>query len=463
MAMQQWSFLQRDLHVYPATSQRIWYLTLSVAATFVLYYEAYVLPSVAPLVLPFFGITFTQYIFLNVLLGALGAISSLLGSLSDRIGRANLVVYGVLLNSIIILVLTLTRTAWLFLLISWFGGFLEGIILVATPALVRDFSPRLGRATAMAFWTIGPVGGSLLATTVASQTLPIFHTWQSQYTIAGLVGLVITVLCFFGLRDLSAPLRAQIMISTQEKVLLEARARGIDIETSLKHPWRQMLKSRVILSAFGISVFLLTYYAFVGYGPILLTNVFQYSLPLANGLLGIYWIVDIIASIIGGIISDRLEVRKPMMIIFTLLTIVSSIVFISRIGQPTSALFMGILLGVSALVGPVAYVTWMAAYTETLEEVNPALVATGIAIWGFVVRVVVVLSTLGFGFVVTNVQNPTQWAIWWWVGVAGYLVFLPTVSLNTGYWSPARARAAIQARLHEEGLEAEPKASAEPA
>src|SRR5581483_362868 len=161
-----------------------------------------------------------------------------------------------------------------------------------------------------------------------------------------------------------------------------------------------------------------------------LTNVFQYSLPLANGLLGIYWIVDIVASIIGGIISDRLEVRKPMMIIFTLLTIVSSIVFISRIGQQTSAAFMGVLLGVSALVGPVAYVTWMAAYTETLEEVNPALVATGIAIWGFVIRVVVVLSTLGFGFVVTNVQNPTQWAIWWWVGVAGYIVFLPTVYLK---------------------------------
>ncbi|HET8841638.1 MAG TPA: MFS transporter [Ktedonobacteraceae bacterium] len=453
MATQQRGFLHRELSVYPATSQRVWFLTLAVAATFVLYYEAYVLPSVAPLALSFFGISFSQYIFLNVLLGALGAVSSLLGSLSDRIGRANLVVYGVLLNSLIILSLTLTTSAWSFLLISWFGGFLEGIILVATPALVRDFSPRLGRATAMAFWTIGPVGGSLLATTVASQTLPIFGTWQSQYLIAGIVGLIISVLCFFGLRDLSAPLRAQIMVSTQEKALLEARARGIDVEASMKHPWRQMLKSRIILSAFGVSVFLLTYYAFVGYGPILFTNIFGYSLPLANGLLGIYWIVDICASIIGGIISDRLEVRKPLMLIFTVATIIVGIVFITRIGQPTSAVFMGVLLGLSALTGPIAYVTWMAAYTETLEEVNPALVATGIAVWGFVVRVVVVLSTLGFGFVVQNVQNPTQWSIWWWVGIAGYLVFLPTISLNTGYWSPARARAQVAARLEEEGIE----------
>jgi len=461
MAMQHRGFLQRDLHAYPATSRRIWYLALAVAATFVLYYEAYVLPSVAPLVLPFFHITFTQYIFLNVLLGALGAVSSLLGSLSDRVGRANLVVYGVLLNSLIILLLTLVRTAWLFLLISWIGGFLEGIILVATPALVRDFSPRLGRATAMAFWTIGPVGGSLLATTVASQTLSFFGTWQAQYLIAGSVGLLITILCFFGLRDLSAPLRAQIMISTRERALLEARARGIDVERSLHHPWKQMLKARVILSALGVSVFLLTYYAFVGYGPILFTNVFGYSLPLANGLLGIYWIVDIGASIVGGIVSDRLEVRKPLMLVFTVATIVVSIIFISRIGQPTSATFMGTLLGLSALTGPIAYVAWMAAFTETLEEVNPALVATGIAIWGFVIRVVVVLSTLGFGLVVTNVQNPGQWATWWWVGIGGYLLFLPTISLSSGQWSPARARAAVVARLHEEGLDSEPEASTE--
>lgn len=463
MATQQWSFLHRELSVYPTTSRRIWYLALAVAATFVLYYEAYVLPSVAPLVLPFFGLGFSQYVFLNVLLGALGAVSSLLGSFADRIGRANLVVYGVLLNSLLVFVLTLTSSTWSFLLVLWIGGFIEGIILVATPALVRDFSPRLGRATAMAFWTIGPVGGSLLATTVASQTLSLFGTWQSQYLIAGTVGLMIALLCFFGLSDLSARLRSQIIVSLQEKALLEARARGIDLDASLRNPWRQMLRPRIILSALGISVFLLTYYAFVGYGPILFTNIFHYPLAEANGLLGVYWIVDIVASIIGGIVSDRLEVRKPLMVVATVATVIVGIVFISRIGQPTSPVLMGILLGLSALTGPVAYVAWMAAFTETLEEVNPALVATGIAIWGFVVRVVVVISTLGFGFVVTDVLNPTQWAIWWWIGIGGFVAFLPTISLNTGLWNSKRARAAVQARLHGEGLDGEPDVKAEQA
>jgi MFS family permease len=44
----------------------------------------------------------------------------------------------------------------------------EGMVLVATPALVRDFSPQLGRASAMGFWTLGPVLGSFVATTVSA-------------------------------------------------------------------------------------------------------------------------------------------------------------------------------------------------------------------------------------------------------------------------------------------------------
>ena len=440
--------VSRDIYIF-------WnYLTLSVAATFVLYYEAYVLPSVAPLVLTSYHMSFSLYILSGIAAGALGAISSLLGSMADRVGRANMVVYGVLITSILTIVTTLATTLWLFLLLTWMVGFVEGIILVATPALVRDFSPQLRRATAMAFWTIGPVGGSLLATTVTSQTITVFGTWQSQYIISGVVGLAITLLCFFGLRDLSPSLRAQIMVTMQERALLEARARGIDVEATMKNPWRQMLRPQVLISAIGVSIFLLLYYAFVGYGPILFNSVFKYPLALANGLLGIYWIVDIMASLVGGFISDRLDVRKPFMVIGTVGNILVNIVFISRIGQPTSPLFMGTLLALTALTGPIAYVAWMAAFTETLEAINPALVATGIAIWGFIIRVVVVLSTLGFSFVVTNVVNPGQWATWWWIGVGGLVVFLPTVWLTTGYWSPASARAATKARLEEEGLAA---------
>ena len=43
-------------------------------------------------------------------------------------------------------------------------GFVEGMVLVATPALVRDFSPQVRRGAAMGLWTMGPVLGSLVVT-----------------------------------------------------------------------------------------------------------------------------------------------------------------------------------------------------------------------------------------------------------------------------------------------------------
>ncbi len=450
------SFMDRNLEHYPTNNQRIWYLAISVAATIILYYEAYVLSSVAPLVLGSLHMTFATYIFLILTSNLIGAGSSLIGSFSDRFGRANLVVYGVLLTSIITLIIPLATTPAVFIALSWVHGFVEGIILVATPALVRDFSPRLGRATAMAFWTIGPVGGSLLATSVTSATISSFqNAWQSQYLIAGVVGLLISLVCFLKLRDISPALRAQIMTSLQEKALLEARARGLDIESTIKHPWRQMMNARIILSALGVSVFLLLYYASVSYFPIYFKQIFGYSLAEANGLLGLYWATNIIASIAGGLLSDKFEVRKPFMLGGVIGNLIVTLFFISRVGHPTSPAIMGTLLVLSALFGPVAYVGWMAGFTETVEDTNPALVATGIAIWGSLLRLVVVISTVGFGLVVTNTAIGSQWSTWWWVCIGGFIAFIPTIFLASGYWSPARARAAVATKLREEGLELE--------
>ena len=45
-----------------------------------------------------------------------------------------------------------------------------------------------------------------------------------------------------------------------------------------------------------------------------------------------------------------------------------------------------------AVGGGTAYVCWMAAFTETVEKVNPAATATGLAVWGWILRIVVTLS-----------------------------------------------------------------------
>ncbi len=433
----------RYLEHYPSNGRRIWYLALAVIATIMLYYESYVLPSVAPLVLRSFSLPVSTYIGILLVSNVIGALSAIFGSLSDRIGRGNLIVYGLLVTALGTVGISFANSLGVFFVLIVVLGFIEGIILVATPALVRDFSPRFGRALAMGFWTVGPVGGSVLATVIASQTLPTYGTWQSQYVIAGVVGVIIFLLCFLFLRELSPGLRDQVMNSLQEKELIESRAATIDVKKAIEHPWRQMLHPRLMVSALGISLYLLIYYAAVGFFPLYLSSIFKFTVAQANGLVSVFWTVNVIAAIVIGFVSDRTLVRKPYMLIGCLATIIVTFLFISRIGVPTGAALMTVFLSLFGITLAVGYVTWLAAYTETVEDINPALVATGLAVQGFILRAVVVLSTLAFSFVVRNQFDGSQWATWWWVCIAGLVVFLPTIFVASGYWRPARVRAAV--------------------
>jgi len=107
----------------------------------------------------------------------------------------------------------------------------EGVCLVATPALIRDFSPQVGRATAMGFWTSGPVLGSLIVSTVGTATIPAVindsRFWTREFRICGMAGLIVFVIALVGLKELSPALRDQIMVTLRERALVEARAKGL--------------------------------------------------------------------------------------------------------------------------------------------------------------------------------------------------------------------------------------------
>jgi MFS family permease len=429
----------RYLNHYPDNALRIWYLTVSVLVTIILYYEYYVLGAVAPLVLPQLKMSLNFYAYMWVVANGLGALSSIIGGVADRVGRSRFVVWGLLASAAATLALAYTDTLWSFSIVFSILGFVEGVLLVATPALVRDFSPRLGRATAMAFWTIGPAGGSLLTTFFANQTLPVFHTWQSQYIIAGIIGFAVFLISLFGLKELSPEIRNQIMISLKERALLEAKARGIRSEELQNASWKQMMRPKLFGSAFAISVFLLIYYSAVGYLPLYLSTIFKFSLTQSTGMMTIYWVIDVIALVVIGVISDRTEVRKPYMIVGALGAIVALRMFIAQIGQPTSFGTMTFLLSFLAVMISIAYVPWMASYTETVEDVNPALVATGIALWGSLIRWVVVIQGL---FIMHVIGPPQGWATWWKVCMGGVIVFIPFVFTMSGYWTTRKAQEA---------------------
>jgi hypothetical protein len=257
-----------------------------------------------------------------------------------------------------------------------------------------------------------------------------------------------------------------------------------------------------------------------------------------------------------GVLSDRLRVRKPFMIAGGLISLIGSVLFAAAATKPgTSYHTFAIYFMLIAGGGGMAYVAWMAAFTESVERHNPAATATGLAIFGWIIRVTLMftlallpvivpatttlvdkaprvkaiverypqqikvlqtvkpvtlaalkrnpadkaaqadaLSTLSglapaqladpanaakvqqaaaqlksvaavppadLAYLAANAQKvaeaakdgPSQWQTWWWICVAGQLVFIPFVFVISGRWSPRKARedeAAHERRVRDE-------------
>lgn len=545
------SLISRQLPQYPPNSRRFLYLGITVMATVVLYYELYVGGAVATQIIADFGFTFTGYVMVSVIGNLVGAFASLAAGLADRWGRANLVVYGLLITALIIGVgLPHAGTQLNFAILFTLLSLVEGAVLVATPALIRDFSPQVGRASAMGFWTLGPVLGSLTVTLISSSTLDSFPEWRFQFYICGVVGGIAFLIALLTLKELSPGLRDQIMVSLRDRVLVEARAKNLDIESLTKNPWRQLLKLDVIGSALAISLFLLMYYIFVGFFVLYMALTFGWTEAESNGLANWYWACNALALVSSGFLSDKLGVRKPLMIGGAIVSTIATAVFASWASSETAPAYGAwvVLLIIIAVGQGVAYTSWMASFTETVEKHNPAATATGLAIWGWIIRIVVTVSLFAFGFAlpaVSTVMNdgarvgeisatyseqletagalspqtleelgsspdaatvdtahqeliaagvatspadaqarldqlasdpipaedaqflaenadavvaavaeaPSQWERWWWICVAGQVIFIPAVFIMHGRWSPKKARedtARHEAHIQEE-------------
>lgn len=401
-----------QLETYPNDGQRFLCLGIVVLTTIVLYYQFYLAGALAAGtdgkngILVDYHMSFLYYVNIVVVASVLGAIASYMAGIADRYGRVNIITVGLVIVSLLCLVgVPLADSKLGFAMVFAAVGLVEGMILVATPALIRDFSPQLGRASAMGFWTLGPVLGSLFVSIQVSST-SIFTPWRHQYITAGIVGMIVALLSGLFLRELSPRLRDQVMVSSRDRALVEARAKRIDIEASLRNPFRQMLKADIILAAFSISVFLILYYIAVGFYPVYFQTVFGFSQSEANSLGNWSWAFNAVALMLVGYLSDRTRVRKPFMVVGAIGSIVMAVIFATRSTHPeTSYTAFAIILSLSSIFAGMTYAPWMASFTETVENRNPALVATGLAVWGFIIRIVVAVSIFIAPFIVTTVST----------------------------------------------------------
>jgi ACS family D-galactonate transporter-like MFS transporter len=395
----------RELPHYPGTARRYYSLGLVIAMTIMMYYQYFVTAALSGHILPYFHISFLFWISMAVLGNALGAAASLLGGLADRYGRANMVT-GCLfvIAGIGVFAIPHAHTGAQFMTLNIVVGIFEGIALVAAPALIRDFTPQVGRGTAMGFWAIGPVAGSLLTSLMVSSLAG--STWQDQYVICGIIGLALAAVALVTLRELSPALRDQLMVSARDRALVEARAKGIDVAASLRHPYRQVLRFDIISSTVGIGLFMIINFILIMFLPLIFETAFGFSQATANSLGNWAWAADGITLLAAGFASDKLRVRKPFMLAGAAGGAAVTTAFALHLTQPHTsyATFALLLVGVAVCIGLV-FGTWMAAFTETVERRNPALVATGLSVWGLLFRIVSALTLFLGPQVVSSVTD----------------------------------------------------------
>ncbi|WP_214324310.1 MFS transporter [Nonomuraea sediminis] len=421
-------FYVRELSVYPVGSRRIRLLAVAVLASLVANFET-TIATILPLLLKDLSMSLTVYGLIaatSVLVGGLSAAFG--GILSDRWGRVT------------ILVPTLTVTAacnFLLATVSTSGGlfavrclmlFIEGAGITITASLVRDFSPRLGRAQAFAFWTWGPVGASFLASLIASVTLPMFgNRWQSQAIIMGIVSLVLCAVIIWQIAEPSAALRAQVM-QAESEVSAEEKIDPGKVRELFKHPhlWAHV---------FGNTGWQILYWTFAIFGQTILTDAFKVTTAQANGIVALGLVLNALAVIVVGRVTDRLQLRKPFTAVGTVLTIGMLAYYIAIIGTEVSSAHVTLVYAFLFLFMGVAYVPWMANFSENAEDVDSRLQGAALGIWGMVVRVMIVVLLV----VAPRVVVVGGWHTWLLVGLVGQAVFLASMVAFKGRWRTAGA------------------------
>ncbi|GAA3561620.1 MFS transporter [Nonomuraea rosea] len=422
-------FYVRELHVYPVGRRRILLLAIAVLASLVANFET-TLATILPLLMDDLGMSLTVYgqiAALSVLVGGLSA--GFGGILSDRWGRVT------------ILVPTLTVTAACnFLLASvdsvaglfWIRClmlFIEGAGITITASLVRDFSPRMGRAQGFAFWTWGPVGASFLASFIAGFTLPLFdNAWQSQAIIMGCVSLAMCAVIIWKIAEPSGALRAAVLQSEQAVEAVEDAGHG-KVRELFKHPhlWAHVL---------GNTGWQVLYWTFAIFGQTLLVSAFGLDPAAANRVVALGILLNALAVVLVGRLSDRLQLRKPFTAAGTVLTAAALAYFVALIGPGVSTLHVTVVYALLFVFMGIAYVPWMANFSENAEDVESRLQGSALGLWGMVVRIMIV----GLLIVSPMVVEAGGWESWLRVAFAGQIVFLISMAAHKGKWRRSKLK-----------------------
>jgi Na+/melibiose symporter-like transporter len=136
----------------------------------------------------------------------------------------------------------------------------------------------------------------------------------------------------------------------------------------------------------------------------------------------------------AGLLSDKLRVRKPLVLVGIVLTLIALVWWIETFATPLSPAQTSVVMFVLGGLVAFTFIPWCAQYSELLEDISPALQASGWSFFQLIYRGWIAIS----GPVLAFVASRYGWAAWMWVAVAGMVLFVPAMLLVRGGWAPAR-------------------------
>jgi MFS family permease len=162
---------------------------------------------------------------------------------------------------------------------------------------------------------------------------------------------------------------------------------------------------------------------------LMFTEAFHYSPAEAARLNEYFWLTNLGVLVITGLVSDRLQTRKPIAIFGGILAALLMAWWIPTFGHelPRSTMVM-----VASLMGcflAIAYVPWAAQFSETLEDVSPALQATGWAFFGLAARAWIAISAPLSLYVAVHYG----WGSWVKVALGGMIIYIVAMAFSRGH------------------------------
>jgi nitrate/nitrite transporter NarK len=410
----------RLLHEYPRGAHRWTLLLLTVLAVVVASYEFQLAP-VLSILLPYLHLSkigYGYFVSFAVLISAVSAFFG--GPLADRYGRV--VIIDACLGVVTVLVFANLFIVGIksFILVRTVMGIVAGLMAGAGAALVRDMSPRLSRALAFGLLSIGPVGSNYLANFIAGVTLPIYHSWQSQMWIMGFFGVAMYIPIVLFLKDLSPELRMKIYQSEIAAIETEGRKLPSDLPSSARDAFASLLRHfEPWLMVLPFTVSLSLYIAIQVFGPLMFTESFHYTPADAASMCAYFWLGNMGALVLIGLVSDRLQMRKPFAVLGAILTSGLLIWWIPTFGEALPRHTMTIVATILGIFLAIGTVPWAAQYSESLEEISPALHATGWAFYGLATRAWVAISAP----LMLTIAVRYGWATWMKFSLAAFVLY----------------------------------------